>query len=322
MRCERCGFHNLPGTATCMSCRAALGAPAAPVSRAAITPPRATPWKRLWSRAFRRPMPRVRVPEWVRDLSPRHLAAGFVPGLPQLLSGERRRAAWLAGAWGAAILGAAHWFGSDGFAPWLGAAIAVHSTSALLPYRRALTGFDLRSRALIGVATALTLVLALYMPLLGLVRRWAEPIGIVPNTAMAGSLESGDVLLVKRTNAAILPARGAIVAVDGVAGGVTVIDRVLGLPGDRLQKKDGVLTRNGVELSGAEGPLSPGGLPDGLDVEVPAGSFFLWPSVGFRVYGNVPVPFVGWGVHPVARLRGEAWAVYHPVAHRRWLRTP
>ena len=50
MRCERCGFHNLPGTATCVSCRSPLGATRAPATAAAVTPPRRAPWRKTFDR--------------------------------------------------------------------------------------------------------------------------------------------------------------------------------------------------------------------------------------------------------------------------------
>lgn len=67
---------------------------------------------------------------------------------------------------------------------------------------------------------------------------------IVEQRSMETTLESGDAVLANRL---VTPERGDIVVMDAWNTGNTYVKRVIGLPGDHIAYKDGVLTLNGVE---------------------------------------------------------------------------
>lgn len=66
---------------------------------------------------------------------------------------------------------------------------------------------------------------------------------IVEHRSMESTLESGDAVL---ANKLADPERGDIVVMDGWNSGDTYVKRIIGVPGDEIGYKDGVLTLNGV----------------------------------------------------------------------------
>jgi signal peptidase I len=78
--------------------------------------------------------------------------------------------------------------------------------------------------------------------------------------AMAPSIRKGDLLFACRVCGA--PARGDVVLFSPPDGKGLVVRRVVAVPGDRVEVRDGVTLVNGASLGGGEsGPLDVGGRP-------------------------------------------------------------
>lgn len=92
----------------------------------------------------------------------------------------------------------------------------------------------------------------------------------------------GDVVIYNRNGGNLeLPTIGhgrRYLNLDGVA-----IDRILAGPGDHIQSTNDVLTVNGVPV--ADRPINPVRLPS-FGVTVPAGDYFIWPSVAAMAGGG------------------------------------
>ncbi|MBI5368241.1 MAG: hypothetical protein HZA54_14495 [Planctomycetes bacterium] len=323
MKCRRCGFHNLPGTATCVACRMPLGRGAGGAARGVrLLPPRAPRWRKALDGALegaRRPLAALGMTRQVGTGGFGRARAlwGLAPGVPQFVRGERRRAAWCAGLWAAALLVATWLYGSGFGAAALGAALSVHVISALLPYGEELARLTRGRRAVVALAALGALLAIEYVPLTRAVGRVVVAVEIFG--ALEGPLQTGDVVLVwRRDPGTWRPAPGTLVAATLPAwSGAVAIDRVLAGPGDHLTIAGGVLLRNGAAVAVGEGPLVAGRLPRRLDLIVPAEHVFMWPSAGVRVYDPVPTEQVAaLGLRARAELLGEAWRIAAPIGRR------
>lgn len=347
MRCSGCGFHNLPGTTACVSCGSLLATSRSGQSVGVLTPPRATPLRKWWQqrsgrlRLFITRHSRGHT-RWMRyagqgvDLavrSPRlapHLWValwGLVPGLPQYLRGESFPAAVFAGSWLALVFAAAFFFAHPVGTVFLALAIGWHALSALMPYRGALSTERLLVRCALSLAAYAAIVFCVYFPLEKLVGYFLVPLA-TEGTTVAGQFADGDTLLVRRIHdPEWLPRVGTLVAVERPSrrGSRTVIDRVVAGPGDHLAFKKGVLSRNGEPAQEWEYPLDASMLPPELDLTVPAGKLFVWPSIVMQIRGRERLRPVEWANMveaaqvPRADWIGVPWMVYHPISRRRFL---
>ncbi len=214
------------------------------------------------------------------------LAISILPGLGHAREGRRRTGAFLLGIWSVLILLVAAYAGS-GFAWFLGAAaLGFHCMVLSLLLAPALAGMTLGGRLRFGLLIYLALVLLLYGPAI-LVARGC--VGVLPihGIRAAAPLADGDVILY--TGRWLRPARwmrGDLVVyrVHGAArSGVVVrsgfgVDRIIGVPGDRLSYHDGTLTVNGAPVPAAGMPI--GGLvgfPE-FDMSLDAGEYAVLPS--------------------------------------------
>ncbi len=112
------------------------------------------------------------------------------------------------------------------------------------------------------------------------------------------------------------------------------VERVVALGGDRFVRKGGVFYRNGNEVPPEHRPLNPDGLPDDLEIDVPAGRFLVFISYGVeeKVLGGLggthraPSPREGishdWAAACLVAPReiyGRCLFIWHPIHRRRWL---
>jgi|GEM_PF-5044292 len=312
MQCSHCGFHNLPGTHECFSCHVPFGRTATAV----LTPPRAPSWrKRL--RAFHS-LPRVRPGAMRQVLVASQALLGLLPGLHQIVLGRRRLGAAFLGAWILLLALAFVWIGTATCTLLAGLALSTHVFSALHPYQEAMRPLPLGRRCLVSLATWAILLLAVYLPLQRGVDSIVFPLRI-PAGIAAPSFKEDDVVLVRRVNVAgWRPARGRVVAFTHAWGGPTM-DRVLGVAGDHIEVLEGTFVRNGVPIPPAERPLNPAVVPATLDVVVPEGSVFVWPSLGMRIYNEGNVDVARFGVVSLRSMLGVPWRIWQPWSRRRVL---
>lgn len=312
MQCSHCGFHNLPGTDECLSCRVPFGRTATAV----LTPPRAPSWRKRF-RAFHR-LPHVRLGSARRVLVAAQALLGLLPGLPQIVVGRRRLGAAFLGAWLLLLSLAFLFLGTAASTVFAGIALSTHVFSALLPYQEAMQPLPLLRRCLISLAAWAVLLLAVYLPLERGVATLLFPLRI-PEGVQSPDFREGDVVLVRRSqDPAWRPERGRLVAFTHAWGGPT-LDRVLGVAGDRIEVIEGTFVRNGVPLPAAERPLHPDVVPVVLQVVVPEGSVFVWPSLGMRIYNPGYADFGRFGVVPLRSVLGVPWRVWQPWSRRRAL---
>jgi len=144
-----------------------------------------------------------------------------------------------------------------------------------------------------GFFLALLVAIALVF---GVVRPFVVEVFYVPTPSMVPALEVGEwVLANKFIYRFAEPERGDVIVFKANADGgeVVLVKRVLGLPGDEIALRDGVLFINGVPQR--EPYLNPGA-PDSSDfgpTKVPPGHFFVMgdnraDSADSRVFGPVP----------------------------------
>jgi len=110
--------------------------------------------------------------------------------------------------------------------------------------------------------------------------------------------------------------------------------RIVGGPGDHVQKAGRTYYRNGVSLNEVNRPISGDFLPD-FDLTVPAGSYFIpvttiTPGMGPALISGAPIGYVGepgsifagWPATALVKsneIMGKALAIIDPPTHRRWL---
>jgi len=282
MECLNCGFENIPGTPTCARCQSVLN-----LGDVAVVPRRASSLRLVtrvlrgwyWFRTRLPTLPGL-LPHWrpltFEPVAWRALALTLVvPGLGHLREGHRRFGWVLLGLWLAFLLAAVVTVAGPWSIWWLMGAIAVHAT-ALTSLQAANLAFErILVRMLFGALLFLGLQWLVYVPITRLVEHVVVPLQLV-NFASGPVLSNNDGILYE--GPWVRPAtfaRGELVVysipafgTEGRHGGYFVpegfgVDRVLGLPGERVQSRDGVLTINGVP---AEPPVTPlGGWPFALD---------------------------------------------------------
>jgi len=163
-----------------------------------------------------------------------------------------------------------------------------------------------------------------------------------PSDVLAPAIQSGDFIYVDAVTYWFRPPRlGEIVYYDPRRYTIqqgdntyavnisNALERVVALPGDRFERRDGRFFRNGREVAPAFAPLHSQGLPGGIDMTVPEGHYLVFISYGPKesLFGNqAPAPNEGvspnWGEACfVARreMLGRALFIWHPIPRRQWL---
>ena len=316
MSCPGCGFFNVPGSASCVSCGDSLSGGRLAV---ATEPPRATASQKRMRKARRAILGTDVALDSARPNTV-YLLIALVPGLAQAARGRHVLALGLAAAW-ATVTAAGIWlFGHPLGTLAIGASIGFHYFSAILPWRPAIAKLGRREAAFVSLAAYAFVAAGLYFPTQRFFQRFYMPVEVL-NAEAPPVLRSGDRVLVRVAAAGSLPAIGSIVALRmGSADGI-VLDRVLGLPEDHVEYSKGEWRRNGAVLAPGERPLVIGPLPDSISIVVPAGRIFVWPSVNLRVYGNAR-PVATLGLHDLDLFVGTAWRISAPFGRRGPLQEP
>ncbi|MEK7469489.1 MAG: S26 family signal peptidase [Planctomycetota bacterium] len=311
MSCPGCGFFNVPGSASCVACGVSLSGGGVAVATA---PPRATAMQKRMRQARMAILGTGVALDSVRP-NTAFLLLALLPGLPQTAQARHSLALALAASW-AVLAATGIWlFGHPLGTLAIGASIGIHYFSAILPWRPAIAKLGRREAAFVSLAAYAFLAAGVYFPAQRFFQRFYLPVDVL-NAEAPPVLRTGDRVLVRVADAGTLPAVGSVVALRmGANSDGIVLDRVIGLPGDRIDYSKGEWRRNGTVLEPEARPLAAGPLPDLISTVVPPGHVFVWPSVNLRVYGAA-TPGAALGLHPLDRLVGTAWRISAPFGRR------
>ena len=152
-----------------------------------------------------------------------------------------------------------------------------------------------------GILEFLVLLVFSFVVVFGIIRPFVAEAYYIPSKSMVPTLEVGDRVLVNKFIYRFeAPKRGDIVIFDSVEGNKqeTLIKRVIGLPGDKIQLRHGTLFLNGQRQNEPYVVNSPcaRGVPKTCSygpVTVPKGHYFLMGdnragSEDSRYFGSVP----------------------------------
>ncbi len=165
-------------------------------------------------------------------------------------------------------------------------------------------------RAAVGIIETLLATLIIFILLQAFVGRTYA----IEQTSMEGTLEPGQRVIVDELTPRFDPyKRGDIIvfqAPEGADRTEPLIKRVIGLPGDQVQIKDGAVYVNGTKL---DEPYLYGGEPtlpstDLSEWTVPPGDIFVMGdhrgvSLDSRVFGPIPI----------SSVIGRAWLRFYPI---------
>ncbi|HVP10529.1 MAG TPA: hypothetical protein VMV94_04985 [Phycisphaerae bacterium] len=300
MQCWNCGFENIPGLKACARCASALC-----LDDISVEPPRsstlhlATQVDRASNRLKSAFPYFTRFFDWMAGLFPvlsealallvswRSLLWSLIPGLAQIKT-RRPRIGWiLLSIWLVLLLVAIVSIATDWTWYLVNAMVLVHAVSVTSLLVEELAFERQIIRAAFGVCLFFTLSYCLYRPVTTLLSRWYQPI-VVPAQIRGGGFVEGDGIICQgpwRRPAQY--ARGDVVlyAVSSyqrtgfyVPEGLG-LDRIVGVPGDYVQTREGRLLVNGADPAKGQAPL--GAIPRhfaDLDIHLAAGEYAILPS--------------------------------------------
>ncbi len=322
MECPNCTFQNSPGLPVCVRCQSRLD-----LSGVEIAPPRASGVALV--RSSSRVAFRVRVGfgECVRSVvGSASRLTGFIvpvqlplsvllwsiiPGMGQSRCGQRLLGRTLMVCWAICVLLAGLFVGS-GLGYFFGfGAIGVHCFGIGLLLAPTMTRSSVLARLVVGIGTWCVLVGVIYRPAL----LFTELLGVVTPIAdirPSAIVKDGDVLI--STGAWTRPRefhRGEIVSyrIDGFSLPAVVvkqgagIDRIVGLPGDLVEVRQGVISVNGRALP-ATAVLGERLISPNFSVKAGPDEYIVVPSL-LRWFEHGNVPNVGGMMAGVSRVPGS-----------------
>jgi len=191
------------------------------------------------------------------------------------------------------------------------------------PGRCLISGPGFKHRIDFKAATWLQGLVFEWVPTLGLslvialaLRTFAFASHFIPSPSMCNTLVPGDLFFAEKFSYRVLhqePQFGEIVLFKHpTAKGAPWIKRVIGLPGDTIAVRDGVVYRNGEALS--EDYISEKPWRDFPELTVPADQYFMMGD-----NRNHSCDSRSWGCLPRENVLGRATAVFWPPEHMRVL---
>ena len=147
-----------------------------------------------------------------------------------------------------------------------------------------------------------------------LIRTFVVMVSVVPTGSMIPTLMIGDRLLVDRVTYRFrAPVRGEIVVFDSVVDNKDYVKRLIGLPGEHIQIKDGIVYANGKEVFFAgvnvqqDSPSSD--LANMGPIKIPQGHYFM---MGDNRNNSRDSRF--WGTVPRQNIFGKALFTFWPIS--------
>lgn len=302
MQCVNCGFENIPGMKACVRCQSSLALDAVDVA-----PPRASHhrtgntlrqwWNIVRLRAIR--LPDV-LPRWKRTTVDEYAVkweavfASIIPGVGHIRYSNKIVGWVLLTAWICFLIGALLTSGLES-SPWLLAlAVAIHTIAVTSFLGPLLTDSNLFVRMVFGLLVFAAIQLGMYYPADLLAERFYSTFP-VRNLGDNRVIKDDDVLLCEGPWLAGELHRGDLVVYEiprTYGHGVAIqegygIDRIIGVPGDRVQIVKGTFTVN-------DQPVAPELLPlgaltgwDGLSLDAGDGCVIIPTLLPLQVHGNV-----------------------------------
>lgn len=341
MECPNCAFQNTPGTPSCARCAGRLDFSDVDVIPLRAPRSAAGRWlaRTLGVAGFgardvaRRVGADLVRPRWMDrswdGVSPRELFLCSIPGLAQISRGHRLLGRCLMGAWAGLLLLALLTIGSGlSILAALGA-ISVHCAAVTLLLGGVLETMTIRRRLLTGVIVYVFVAGLLYLPAYWGLR---QVVRIVPIVAIArsGIVRAGDVLVAPGSAFGVpVPERGDIVLyhVSTITSSAVIvrggawIDRVLGIPGDHIAVRGGIVYLNDVPIPDDMGPL--GDLNECRDIDLVAGpgQYIVLPSlVSFDMHGQEARQYRAMMFSTISTVRAEQIEAKIAYRIRPWLR--
>jgi len=333
MKCIGCGYFNMPQALTCGQCGMDLAHPSVRAGGSlgqSLYPPRARDLTFLdrVGRRIRLPALPTRAP--ALDLSLHSwlvMTAALLPGAGHLLlrdtpRGLRLMASFFA-ALGLALLLLRSW--ASDFLLWAALGLVYYSVweaanRSFPPAPNSPEARYLRSLRLgfLSIGTVAGTLASLYW----LAGQW-YPLYHLATDASAPGLRAGDEVIEQRLGQPLAYLRrGNIVLAQ--SNDYPIIERVLGLPGDRVEYAGGTLRVNGRRASPDSLPLSAAARQavGTFDIVVPPGEVCLWrvpagyyPEAG---EGGGPPPTASFTTLNAENIEGRLLGVLEPPVHRRW----
>ncbi|MCG8405960.1 MAG: hypothetical protein MI923_12260 [Phycisphaerales bacterium] len=294
MQCMNCGFENMPGLEACSRCDSALA-----LGEISVVPARASTLRlRTRIHQLRNRVAvvltypfRIRIPRWVpRSKSPilwPTLARTVVPGLGHLQIGQRTTGWIFLLTWLGFLVAGLLTLPSQATVWLFSAAVATHASAMISVFSADLSFQRPVIRMLFGILLFIALRQLVYVPIGMAAELFWVPM-VVPSNLLPGTVtQSGEGLVYEgRWLRPDQFERGDLIfyrirAING-HGYYSLeghgLDRIVGIPGDNVVVKDGILLVNGETPSANEMPIgSVERMPD-ISIDVKDGQYAVLPT--------------------------------------------
>lgn len=294
MQCMNCQFENVPGITHCVLCQSTLN-----LDDVAVAPPRAsrwalgTAWHRRWHalRSAMRAIRRACLRKYTTTYTPVRWEAvvwSLIPGMGFIKYGNKLTGHLLLGGWSLMFLLFLVELGRVSGEWCLAVAVLLHAAGMLAFLGAELSWHGVITRALLGILLFVGLRFVLYQPVFALARGLYVPMQV--QGLLAGSIvENGDTILYEGRwlrPEAFQRGDTVVYEIHAVAGhmyylqGGFGLDRVVAVPGDRVDMRSHVLYVNDQPADDAQLPLGKGNMWQMEDpILLGPGEYLIFPSL-------------------------------------------
>lgn len=257
----------------------------------------------------------------------------ILPGLGHLLDGRPKRGAVFLGGWILLIFLMAYCWGSGLGNGLVGMMVFFHVFVAIDAAEEGFSALAMQNRAVCALAFSLVLIFGVYWPL-NLLRRSIVEDMIIQNPTNSPLFSPGDMVLIdryftdpkdfKRGNLVLYRLEGLRTGDERyrqyvIPGDTPVIDRILGLPGDRIRVGKKKIWINDREMKRELYPINLENFPPSGDYRVPPGHYFIYPSLVQGLNSRIFKRFSYILMVAFKRVEGRVFMVYQPFSKRKSL---